>query len=376
MGRYFYYLVILNMLVNVFAYVPSLLLEHRYEGSVAAIPIGALLGSLLMFVFVWSMNKFQGMTLPEILKIQLPRRLAWLRHPLLVYVSVMWFFAGLLTLLAFNDVTYRYINPEVSELQSMAAFLIFLAFLLWILSTEKLLYLLEIILLLNVPFIFIILYQAIHSEYLSWHSITEVATHIVDVPNMAAVAAATFVFSGYTNLIVYHRVFSQKISLKRMSILPFLGMANLLTTFFIPIGMHGADGVFDYTFPWVATADSLRIELGPIERIIALFLLLYVGISLTSVAIHWHIAVVVLGNLLSGSKNHGEAAPAAKRWIIGGFTAASLYIGSLFNEKHIFTLGEVWLRLRLPSELFLVTIVFLLARRKRNNHAPEDAPNV
>lgn len=82
-------------------------------------------------------------------------------------------------------------------------------------------YLLEIILYINVPFIAFIFIKAVTSDYLSWDSIFEVGNHFYSMPNISAVAVASYIFSGYANIIIFNRLF--KVKIKRINFLVILG---------------------------------------------------------------------------------------------------------------------------------------------------------
>jgi hypothetical protein len=123
------------------------------------------------------------------------------------------------------------------------------------------------------------------------------------------------------------------------------------------------------TFPWVASADALHIEFSPIDRLISVLILLYVSISLMSVIVHWHVAYEMIRSLLP--KQFAQKANAKKSGKAGPWIALSMFGGSLLlmestlREDDIFRVGELWLSIRFPSEVMLVLILFILARRRR-----------
>ncbi|QOR67201.1 GerAB/ArcD/ProY family transporter [Cytobacillus suaedae] len=359
MNRYFYYLIILNMMVNVFLYVPNILLQERFEGAVMGIFLGLLIGCILLFTFTASINKFVGSGVLELFA-SVPK---WFRLLFLGFFSIMWFSAGAISLLAFNNVTIRFVNPDASGINMITVFAIFIILLLVRLKSNSLLFTMELVFIINIPLVLTIMFQAYTKDYISWDSIREVGTHFWEMPSWSVLAAATFVFSGYTNMVIFNSVIKEKITLKRLWFVPILGAINLFTSFCIPIGFWGADGVGDLTFPWVATADSLRIENGPIERVVTLFIFLYVGISMISVAVHWHVAFEIIKSI---TKIKSEKKKKVFNWLI----LASFFIGILLlehnlREKDIFTFGQLWLNVRLPSEMILVLFMFFLARRKK-----------
>lgn len=348
------------MLVNVFLYVPNILIEERFEGAVMAIPIGILIGSLFLFLFASAINKFEKKGITEILGFMSKK----FRVVLLTFFSLMWFSAGAISLLAFNNVTIRFVNPDISGINMIMIFSIFIIFLVRM-NSESLLYTMEIVLLVNFPLVLLIMYQTFTHDYISWDSIKELGTHYKEWPSWSTLAAASFVFSGYTNLIIFNRVFKEKIRLRRLWFIPILGFFNLFTTFCIPIGFWGVDGVGDLTFPWVSTADALRIEYGPVERVVTLFIFLYVGVSMLSVAVHWHVAFEIIKSMINIKQSAKKKNQVYSFVILGSFFISTLFLEYNLREKEIFALGELWLNVRLPSELCLVLLMFFVARRKK-----------
>lgn len=347
------------MLGNIFLHVPNILIENRYEGSVLGILLGTIIGSIFLFVFTISLNKFPGMNIAEILE-STPK---WFRLFFLLFFSIIWFLAGLLTLLAFNNVTIRFVNPDISGVNMISVFAISVIIIIARLKSEKILYTVEILLLLNIPFILIILTQAFLHEYLTLDAMIEVATHFDRFPSFSVLAATTYTFSGYANMVLFNRVFKGKFKIRYLWFVPILGLVNLCVTFFIPIGFWGTEAVADLTYPWVATADTLKIEFGPIERLITVFILLYVSISVISVVVHWHVAIEIL-KIVLGTVKIKEKRSVFVNWsILLAFGLIVLIVENNFREKDIFEFGELWLNVRLPSEAFLVGMMFFLARR-------------
>lgn len=348
------------MMVNLFVFVPTIMIAERFSGAVLAIPIGIVLGSILLFVFIRSSNKFAEKGIPEILELT-PK---WFRVMFLTFLAIMWFAAGSISLLAFNNVTIRFLNPDISGVNLIAAFSVAIYIIVSRLKTIQILYALEIIMVLNFPLMLLMVVQAYLNDYISWSSILEVGGHFSEIPSYGVIAATTFIFSGYANMSIFNRVFKEKIKLRTLWLIPILGTITLLTTLFIPIGFWGADGVGDLTFPWVSTADALRIEYGPIERLISVFLLLYISVSLMSVIVHWHVSFEVIKSMLPIKKLKDRRKKIIEQGILVFFIATILVLEMNLRETGILQLGKYWLGLRLPSETILVLIMFFLARRK------------
>ena len=349
------------MLINVFMFVPNILLRERFSGSLMAIALGVLIGSVLLFAFINSLNRFPKLAVSEILEVT-P---GWFRYGFLSFFSAIFIMAGAISLLAFNNVIIRFINPHISGFNMIAPFVVFLIIILIRLKSDKILYTLEIILVLNIPLVLLIVFEAYTNNYLSINSVLEVGTHFFEFPSWSAISAATFIFSGYANMVVFNRVFEERINLKRLWFIPILGLVNLVTSVLIPIGFWGADGVGDLTFPWISTADALHIKYGPVERLITVFILLYISISLLSVTIHWHVALLIIRSILKIERFDRKKRYRIDLAIVGSIGLGVFILQYQLREKDIFILGEMWLNIRFPSEVFLVVLMFFLARRKR-----------
>ncbi|MGG3806530.1 GerAB/ArcD/ProY family transporter [Metabacillus fastidiosus] len=361
MNRYFFYLIATNMLVNVIVWVPKILLAERFDGAVMAIPIGVLIGTIFLFLFVSAINKFPNLGIPEILE-QTP---GLFRFSFLFLFSVMWFLAGVITLLSFVDHLVEFVNPEMPSLALVILFLFLVIIVLRYSDASKLLYALEILLVLNVPLILIIMYQAYTNEYLTMDSIFEVGTHLFEIPSWSAISSVTYIFSGYANMVIFNRVFNKKISMKLLAVIPFVAIGNLLTSFFIPIGLWGADGVGELAYPWTSTADTLSIEYGPVERVITVFILLYVSITTMSILIHWYVALEMIKSMFN-IKRAGKIKKFVTNWAaLLSFGIASIILETMTTNKSIGQLSEIWLDIRFPFEAVLVVFMFFLARRKK-----------
>lgn len=360
MKRYYVYLILVNMLINVLAMVPQLLIGARFTGAVAAIAAAAPVGMLLIYAYTKVLSGIPGQGLPELLEGSVP---GWFRSPFLLYCSVIWYLAGALSLLFIASIFIKYVNPESSTMYGIVL-LVALTVVVMQIESVKLLYLLEIFFLINLPLILIIFLKSFLNRSFVWDSVLLVATYVTEPPDIKSLAAATYVFSGYANMIIFNRVFPGPLSARGFWMLGFTGFGVLLTTFFIPIGLLGADGVGDFIFPWITTSDSMRIELGFIERVMYIFLMLYAGISLLSISIHWHVAFELLKSAVPARLFRPPNGKWRDRAIAvlfgGGLLAMSLY----YDDQKLFTLGTIWLIARFIGEFGLLLVLLYAARRK------------
>ncbi|MDZ5470480.1 hypothetical protein SM124_01840 [Bacillus sp. 31A1R] len=362
-SRYYYYLIFLNMLANIVVFVPRILLDDRRNGALSAMLIAIPLGLMISYFFTKFMSKFPGKGLPEVLKeVGFPK---FLTVPLIGLTALLWFSAGILALLAFTDITKRFINPDIGVLYIA---LLFLLLVVWAskLPTEKVLYLLEIVLIVNVPVIAFLFLKAIMNDALSWPDMTEASTYIMNIPSFDSLAATTYIFTGYINIVIFNRVFNEKINMRPFIFVIFIGIGVVLTTFFIPIGYFGFDGVGEFNFPWITATDAIRIEFGFVERVFFVFLLLYIGVALINVIVHWHVGLELILSILPEQKKKKKFKWLTKDLIVL-LIIASIYMFIQFymDETTVFKLGEWWLRLRMPNEYILVLAIILYVWRKR-----------
>ncbi|MEH7491571.1 GerAB/ArcD/ProY family transporter [Neobacillus niacini] len=349
------YLVILNMLTNVIIFVPKYLIQYRFDGLILSMLLATVIGIGLMYLDTIVYARFPGQGLPEILDLGLNKPL---KIFVLVGFSFFWFIAGLISLLGYIDILHRIINPELSKVWLLVAFLVVLGFVIQ-LPTRKVMYLLEIILLLNVPFIGFVFIKALTSDYLNWDSIFEVVTHAATVPKLNPVAIASYVFSGYANIIVFNRLLKEKIKSINFVIIFFVSLLTLFTSVFIPIGMHGSDGVQEYIYPWIMTADSLRLPYSPVERVVFLFLMLYINITLISVSVHWHVAFELMKGVYKSKKSKTN-----NRLLMAFFFGLSILAVLRFDFMHPELISMYWLIARFFVEIIAIIGFFFFLRRK------------
>lgn len=344
------------MLTNVIIFVPKFLIIYRFDGAFMSIIIAIISGMVLMYLDIIVFARFPGKGLPEIIENRVKKPLKII---FLIGLSFFWFTAGLLTLLGYIDILHRFINPDLSKVWLLVIFLVVICFVIQ-LPTQKVMYLLEIILLINVPLIVFIFIKALSSDYLNWDSIFEVGTHFFTMPKLKPIAVASYVFSGYTNIIIFNRLFKKKIKSINFALILGASIINLFTSFLIPIGIHGADGVHEYMYPWIMTSDSLRLVYSPIERALFIFLMLYISITLLSVSVHWHVALELIKGTYSNK-------PSTKKNLaaLACFFCFSILFVIRIDLMHPEIIALVWLIARYFIEIIVVVVFFFFLRRPK-----------
>ncbi|GIO11573.1 hypothetical protein J19TS2_11280 [Cohnella xylanilytica] len=271
MNRYFYYSILMCMMINTIIFVPHILLNNQRNGLVPGLLLSTAVSTGFTVLFANAMRTFENQSLSDILKARLPR---WISAPLLIYLGYSWFIAGGIVLISFSNLMKRYILPDM-PVQTIAFVMVAAAG--WCASqkTRTVLYLLEIVIVTNIPFILLILYKSIGTPFMNWYAVWDaVSDYLWRWPNMEVVSAATYLFTGYINLAIFNKESEGTFRPRLLGLVPVIGLLTLMTTALIPIGFHGEHGAIRYVNAWVSTADSIRIEFGVVERVIYVFLLL------------------------------------------------------------------------------------------------------
>ena len=365
MSRYFYFMYLVCMFVNTIFFTPRLLLLQRFEGGVMATILSVIIGSTYSILFLWAISKFPGEGIPEIFQREFP---AFIRKPILIFLGLMWPFAGSVILIAFTIITLRFLNPETSLMMLLFCY----CGICWWASTyrpQTILYVTEIIILFSLPVVLYIMYKAITSKWFNWSSLRILADYTFIWPSWTALAAATYSFTGYINMALYNRVFNPA-HIRAKWLIPPLGVILLFSSVIVPVGLLGVDNVDSYIYTWITSADTLRMQFGVIERVVFLFLFIYIGFSLTYITITWNIGALMISSCFRKQNITWKKFRLPIHAVISMFYAVITFIAGLFtSDKSIFEWVTSWQILRLISETLLVIIVVALALRKGRKHA-------
>lgn len=360
-NRYFYYLLLLNGLINIINFVPRILVEYRFHGALASIVLSVLIGMGLLYFTVKLYAQFPEQGLPELLDETIK---PVFRKVYLFLLSLLWFIAGAITLISFVDITIKYISPDLPSYVMLTGFLLVVC-LFSRLRAESIMYALEMFLLMLIPIIVYILAKSLLSPHISWDAIIQIGTYSLSVPRFEPIAAGSFIFSGYTNIVIFNRIFGP-IKLKYGWAVSIGGLFILLTTFLIPIGYHGTQGVTRHIYPWFSTADSIQITLFIVERMLYVFYFVYITLSLVSSIVHWHVALELNKSIFQRQNSNKEK---LNNWIEGlcltGFIGIT-YAMSLLSQEQTIQLATQFLKIRFVAEIIVLFItVYIVKRRLR-----------
>ncbi|WP_339207814.1 GerAB/ArcD/ProY family transporter [Paenibacillus sp. FSL K6-3182] len=362
MNRYFYYNFVLVSFINLLLYVPHILIQYRYTGAVSSILVGIVIGTILVYMYTSAMARYPGKGLPEILKLHSPQ---WLVTISMLFFSVMWWFATTIVVVAYAILINRFFNPD-ADANIILTMLVIACGYAATRSTLSVMFIVEIGMIVNAPIIIFILFKAVRSNQLNWDAIHVVANYITEMPTLTCIAASTFIFTGYINLSLFNRLFPPNFRFKFRFIYPIAGAVILLITFFVPIGFHGTEGVNQYIYIWSQTANSLLMQYGFIERVLFLFLIVFLNLTLVYTMSGWHQAMEFVKSCFPSYRPEFDSlkTPMSNYVIVGIFALLSILYLMLTNEKMNMLITTYWLIVRFFVEILIVVWVFVLSKRR------------
>ena len=368
MSRFYYYLIIINMVANIIASVPAILLHYYNDGSVMGLLLSMPAGVLLVILYTRFFLKYPGKTLPELLEKTTSK---WFYLPFVFLLAVLWFVAGLITLITFTFLLIRYLSPEMPIIL-IALTLISAVIFGCVLKTERVLYTVEMIMIITSPLILFIFIKAYSSNSLNWDFVREAALYINQVPNWHSFSACFFLFLGAANLFIFNRFFreNQKFGIKQILFIVILSIGTLFTTYFIPIGFNGFDGINELVYPWIATTDSIRMDYFIVERVLFMFLLFYLGIAFLSILIHWHAAAEFLKFTFKLEKIKYKNKVIGIFFPLPIFVGISLYYVTVLTEYQLFQYSSYFYDILVFIFPCMILLFSYINRRMKNNESP------
>lgn len=363
MIRYFYYHVMYVGMINIMMFVPYLLIRDRFNGAVAGMLVGIAISTVMALVTIACFVRFPGLGLPEICDMFLPK---WLTKLLTLITALTWLLAGIIVIYSFGETARMFFYPDMHPLLNI---LLLSSAAAWASSrsTRTVQFVHEIVIILISPLILLFLVKAVFNENMNWDAIRYVSGYISKPPTFVSVAASTFLFSGYMNLVIFNRLHVKEMRLGYRWFVPLFGTLFLAITFFVPIGFHGTVGVQDYVYLWSMTADSMALNYGFINRVLFVFLLLFTGISLLFVMNTWHTAILFIRYIFQGYKGVEEQPVARSNvWMAIGIMALSFGYMQFIDMKKNQWISEAWIILRFAFEIgACLLLIYFVWRNKK-----------
>jgi hypothetical protein len=283
----------------------------------------------------------------------------------MLFYAFMWWFATSMVVVAYAILINRFFNPDANSIIILLVLVLACGYAATRSSLTVML-VIEIGLIINAPVIMFVLFKAVRSPQLNWDSIRVIANYVTEMPALTTVAAATFIFSGYQNMSLFNRLLPPNFRFKHRWMYPVFGTLILLITFFVPIGFHGTETVSHYIYIWAETADSLIMQYGFVERVLFLFLIIFLNLTLVYTMSGWHQAMEFIKSCFPGMKPEIDSpqAPIANYVIVAFFALITIIYLAFTNEKHNLLITAYWLNIRMFVEIITVIWIFILSRRR------------
>jgi hypothetical protein len=352
--RYYVYLFYINALVNVTAFIPQILYKNRFNGSLFILALSILIGTFLIFLFQNQIKKFPRQNIAQIMDKLFPK---WFQKTFLFFNFTLHIFAGNLFLISNTQIVNHFLTPN-----SIIIFYIFLLLIVFLIlnETNSILYMLEIIVLLATPFCLFIMLRFFTDHLVMIDSIKQSWTYLMDFPKMNSVASGLFVFTGFTNFFIYgEHILS--IGKKHLLIALVIIYFVLFSSYFVPIGYFGLNGVGKESYVWVTTVDSMHFDYFFLERMVPIFILVQIGITLMYIILSYHSSLQYLQLI---AKNGGGLS----KWVgIFVVVISALITQHFTDEFRLLKLFNCFFIFRIILDLCLMFILLFASKKQRSN---------
>ncbi|MBS4196907.1 GerAB/ArcD/ProY family transporter [Lederbergia citri] len=362
MNRYVYYLLYINMFASMVIAVPRILLHERKDGAIIGMILGIIAGVFVIYAYLWFFNKFPGKDYPELLKKYFPK---WLQFPFLLFLSLVWFIAGLNTLISYTFMLKRFLTPEMPVVWIASTFLIFISYGI-LMHTKSILYTIEAILIISSPVTIFLTTKAFMSPEFEWDFVREAVMYVYQFPSYSAFTASLYVFLGITNLLIFNRAWTTKaiqVSGKHIFLMSLAGIMILFTIYIVPLGMNGFNSVDHLVYPAITTSDTLRMTFGVIERVLYLFLLFFLAITFLNLLLHWHVTIEILKSLFWIKKFKWKENNLTPYILIIIFWLISLKTVTSLSEYQLFKYTDYFFYC-LPFITMIIIVSFWFVKRR------------
>lgn len=348
--RYYIYLFSINAIVCLAAFIPQFLYKNRYNGSLSSLVISTLAGTLLLFLFQVQIKKFPGQNISGMLNRVLPGVLKKLFLSLNYILSI---FTGVLFLTSIMQIIREFLTLNSTIIYYFLLLLIVFSILS---ETNSILFMLEITILFVTPFFLLILLRFFTDDLVLVDSMKESLTYFMHFPKWHSVVAGLFVFTGFTNSLVYgeHILPFTK---KHQFIIWLISCGVLFSSYFIPIGYFGLKGVGLENYVWITTIDSMHINYFFLERIVLVFILVLIGVTLMYLILTYHSSMKFLQMM---TKDYGGKT----KWVGIFIIVISAFITQYYTDEiNLMIFFFYFFVFRIFMDLILIVLLFFASRR-------------
>jgi hypothetical protein len=352
--RFFYLLVISDIITNFILYTPYVLVNQVYEGAFIAIVIAFCITSIKIYFYLYVFNNFKNMTLVQINETLFGKLLGKLLSYsyILVTLGVGFFmYKGLVEivknfllitsplllisviLVSIHLIAFR--NNDSTFLNSMAYTAVIMA--LWVCAQV------------------ILSYGQVQGDYLKGSII-----HSIGIPKFTGIAAAGLFFNGVSHLSLFNPLFKKICYKKTIFIIGLVGFFTALSAVYIPLSIWGPEAARKLSFIWVSTADTMSIDLFIIERTLFLMLPLFFLLALSNSLIYSYTSYSLFRKLHPSTKLDKFTGII----ICSAFVAGSLLIPA---TREVFKYASMWLVMWYVFQFLLSAALYIRTRGKEKS---------
>lgn len=362
MSRFVYYLIISNMVANIIAVIPRILLSESEGGAVLSMVIALVYGVFIIWVLVKCLQAFPGKSVPDLFDAYLSK---WIGTPALFIFGIVWYIGGLQTLITYVAILSHFLTPEMSVYTIVASFMPIITFGI-LMQSRNVLFSLELIFVVLLPFVVFFLFKTFFTGQMDWDQVRLALTYVNKTPGYHTFAAAAYLFVGAFDLIIFNSLMKKKLIFKwkQALIVSLLGLFSLTTTYLLPIGILGFDKIEDFTYPWLITSDSIRMKYGVIERVIFLFILNFLATAMLKTLLHWHVAFKLFQSVFKVDKlQDGKQKNYSNAVLVILFWMAGIFFTIRETEYDLFRFTQYYFN-SIPIFFVIFTILLLLVNRR------------
>lgn len=278
--RFFYLLVVNDILSNFTLFCPYILISQAYDGALAAIIAAFLISVIRLYFYLYTFNYFKKKALVEINRILFGKFLGNI-------LSYTYIFLGL----AISFFMYKGLVEIVKNFMLITSPLLLISVIIVIVPAITLrntnsTFLQSMAFTTVLMIIGIAAEVALSTGKINPDFLKGSVMHSISLPKFSGITAAAAFFSGAYHLSLFNPEF-KKISYKKILLLvAIVGFFTAFVAVYIPMGIWGPEAAKKLMFPWVTTTDTISIDLFIIERALFLMMPLFFLLALSNALIY------------------------------------------------------------------------------------------
>ncbi|MBK1813047.1 GerAB/ArcD/ProY family transporter [Clostridium sp. YIM B02505] len=281
--RFYYLMLIINILCNFILYVPNKMHEELYNGVLYAIFIVLIMRFIFSYMQIYVFNTYKDLSLVEINKKLFNKVIG----NIITFIYIIFnYTVGFFMYRGLVEIVNQFLLPNTHIL---FVSILVLAIIYVDLFNDNKSYLNFIGYLAVIVIALSLIQLPIAFREVKFFNIRGVIIHSNRLPKLSTIWTAAFFFSGVSHLTAFNPNF-KKISWKKTFLVYILvGIPVALLSIYVPVGIWGPVAIQNIQFPWIATADTLQLDLFFIERVLFILLPLFFLLSASQLLNYNHV---------------------------------------------------------------------------------------